>query len=46
MNLSLAEYHAPVNADVPRIGIAGAAAALANAIFHATGKRGTETFFS
>ncbi len=60
-NPSLAEYHIPVNADVPHIdtyfldipdphtpmgahgvgeiGITGVAAALANAIFHATGKR-------
>jgi xanthine dehydrogenase YagR molybdenum-binding subunit len=61
MNPSLAEYHVPVNLDVPHIeiiyndipdpqtplgahgigeiGITGAAAAIANAIFHATGKR-------
>jgi len=61
MNPSLAEYHVPVNLDVPRIeiiftdipdehaplgargigelGITGVAAAIANAIFHATGKR-------
>jgi len=61
MNPSLAEYHVPVNADVPRIeayfldipdphtplgahgigeiGITGAAAAIANAVYHATGKR-------
>lgn len=61
MNPSLAEYHVPVNADVPEIeayfldipdpqtpmgahgigeiGITGAAAAIANAVFHATGKR-------
>ncbi len=61
VNPSLAEYHVPVNADVPRIeayfldipdphtplgahgigeiGITGAAAAVANAVFHATGKR-------
>ena len=62
MNHSLAEYHIPVNADVPamevifvdepdqevsplgvkglgEIGVVGAAAAIANAIFHATGKR-------
>ena len=60
-NTSLAEYHVPVNADVPNIetyfldipdphtpmgahgvgeiGITGVAAAVANAIFHATGKR-------
>jgi xanthine dehydrogenase YagR molybdenum-binding subunit len=60
-NPSLAEYHVPVNADVPHIeahfldipdphtplgahgigeiGITGAAAAVANAVFHATGKR-------
>ena len=61
INASLAEYHLPVNADVPEIdvlfvdipdphtpvgahgigeiGITGAAAAIANAVFHATGKR-------
>jgi len=61
MNPSLAEYHVPVNLDVPHIeiiyndipdehtplgahgigeiGITGTAAAIANAIFHATGKR-------
>lgn len=61
MNPSLAEYHVPVNADVPfidviyndipdehtplgahgigEIGITGTAAAIANAIFNATGKR-------
>lgn len=61
MNPSLAEYHVPVHADVPRIdveyldepdpsmplgllglgeiGITGAAAAIANAVRHATGKR-------
>ncbi len=61
MNPSLAEYHVPVNADVPKIeayfldipdphtplgahgigeiGITGVAAAIANAIYHATGKR-------
>ncbi len=61
MNPSLAEYHVPVNADVPHIeviyndipdehtplgahgigeiGITGTAAAIANAIFNATGKR-------
>ena len=61
MNASLAEYHVPVNLDVPRIeilvndipdphaplgahgigelGITGAAAAIANAVFHATGRR-------
>lgn len=60
-NATLAEYHVPVNADVPRIetyfldipdphtplgahgigeiGITGTAAAVANAVFHATGKR-------
>ena len=60
-NASLAEYHVPVNADVPpievifldipdehtplgahglgEIGITGAAAAIANAIFNATGTR-------
>ena len=62
MNANLAEYHVPVNADVPRIevimvaekddrvnplgikgigeiGIVGMNAAVANAVFHATGKR-------
>jgi xanthine dehydrogenase YagR molybdenum-binding subunit len=62
MNANLAEYHVPVNADVPdievifvaepdgvinplgvkgvgEIGIVGVAAAIANAIHHATGKR-------
>jgi xanthine dehydrogenase YagR molybdenum-binding subunit len=61
MNATLAEYHVPVQADVPRIdivytdvpdphtplgahgvgeiGITGCAAAIANAIYHATGKR-------
>ncbi|MDQ2776710.1 MAG: xanthine dehydrogenase family protein molybdopterin-binding subunit [Acidobacteriota bacterium] len=60
-NPSLAEYHVPVNADIPNIeayfldipdphtplgahgigeiGVTGAAAAVANAVFHATGKR-------
>ena len=60
---NLAEYHVPVNADVPadrrhrsstratryvnplgvkgigEIGITGVAAAIANAVYHATGKR-------
>ncbi len=62
VNRNLAEYHVPVNADIPEIdvtclnipdtkfnplgargigeiGITGAAAAVANAIFNATGKR-------
>ena len=62
MNTNLAEYHVPVNADVPpieiilvpeedelvsplgakgagEIGITGAAAAIGNAIYHATGER-------
>lgn len=62
VNSNLAEYHVPVNRDVPpieailvpeedkwisplgakgagEIGITGAAAALGNAVFHATGKR-------
>jgi xanthine dehydrogenase YagR molybdenum-binding subunit len=62
MNADFAEYHVPVNLDVPdidvifvdehdphvneigvkgigEIGITGVAAALANAVFHATGKR-------
>jgi xanthine dehydrogenase YagR molybdenum-binding subunit len=61
MNPSLAEYHVPVNADIPKIdtyfldipdphtplgahgigeiGITGVAAAVANAVYHATGKR-------
>ena len=64
MNANLAEYHLPVQADVPfidivytdvpdphtplgahgigEIGITGAAAAVANAIYHATGKRITD----
>lgn len=62
VNNNLAEYHVPVNADVPpiealwvdevdthvnpigakgigEIGITGATAAIANAVYHATGKR-------
>ncbi|WP_288423341.1 xanthine dehydrogenase family protein molybdopterin-binding subunit [uncultured Spirosoma sp.] len=62
MNANLAEYHVPVNADIPdidaffidekdeivnpagvkgigEIGITGSVAAIANAIYHATGKR-------
>jgi xanthine dehydrogenase YagR molybdenum-binding subunit len=61
VNPSLADYHVPVNADIPRIevefldvpdsktpvgahgigeiGITGVAAAIANAVFHATGIR-------
>lgn len=61
INPSLAEYHVPVNLDVPKIeayfldipdphtplgahgigeiGITGVAAAIANAVYHATGKR-------
>ncbi len=61
MNPSLAEYHVPVNADIPKIetyfldipdphtplgahgigeiGVTGCAAAVANAVYHATGKR-------
>ena len=62
MNHNLAEYHVPVNADIPEIdvifvdehddtmnplgvkglgeiGIVGTAGAIANAIYHATGKR-------
>ena len=62
VNPSLAEYHVPVNADIPdvevilvheedthinpigvkgvgELGITGTAAAVANAVYHATGKR-------
>ncbi|HZP67770.1 MAG TPA: xanthine dehydrogenase family protein molybdopterin-binding subunit [Rudaea sp.] len=62
LNANLAEYHVPVNADIPEIdvafvdeddqnfnplgakgigeiGITGVAAAIANAVYHATGKR-------
>jgi xanthine dehydrogenase YagR molybdenum-binding subunit len=62
VNADLAEYHLPVNRDVPQveaffvdevdpyvnpigvkgigeIGIVGAAAAVANAVYHATGRR-------
>ena len=62
MNADLAEYHVPVNADIPdidivfldevdphvnpigvkgigEIGIVGAPAAIANAVYHATGRR-------
>ncbi len=61
VNATMAEYHVPVNADVPNIevifndipdehtplgahgigeiGITGVAAAIANAIYNATGKR-------
>jgi xanthine dehydrogenase YagR molybdenum-binding subunit len=62
VNSNLAEYHVPVNADVPdievlvvdeddphvnplgakgigEIGITGVPAAIANAVYHATGKR-------
>jgi xanthine dehydrogenase YagR molybdenum-binding subunit len=62
INHDFAEYHVPVNADVPslevefiverdpyanplqakgigELGISGAAAAIANAVYHATGKR-------
>jgi xanthine dehydrogenase YagR molybdenum-binding subunit len=62
VNASLAEYHVPVNADIPMIeaffveerddqvnplgakgigevGYVGVAAAVANAVYHATGKR-------
>ena len=64
MNPSLADYHVPVQADVPEIdilytdvadpktplgahgigeiGITGVAAAIANAVYHATGKRVTD----
>ena len=62
MNADLAEYHVPVNADIPpleallipeddpyvnpigvkgvgEIGITGTVGAIANAVWHATGKR-------
>jgi xanthine dehydrogenase YagR molybdenum-binding subunit len=61
VNATLAEYHVPVQADIPHIdivytdipdpqtplgahgigeiGITGCAAAIANAVYHATGKR-------
>jgi xanthine dehydrogenase YagR molybdenum-binding subunit len=62
VNTNVAEYHVPVNADIPtietilieeqdqlvspigakgagEIGITGAAAAISNAVYHATGKR-------
>jgi xanthine dehydrogenase YagR molybdenum-binding subunit len=64
MNATLAEYHVPVQADIPdidivytdvadphtplgahgigEIGITGAAAAIANAVYHATGIRVTD----
>jgi len=64
VNATLAEYHVPVQADIPfidivytdlpdphtplgahgigEIGITGAAAAVANAVYHATGKRVTD----
>jgi xanthine dehydrogenase YagR molybdenum-binding subunit len=62
VNSSLAEYHVPVNADIPKleaffveerddkvnppgakgigeVGYVGVASAVANAVFHATGRR-------
>jgi xanthine dehydrogenase YagR molybdenum-binding subunit len=62
LNANLAQYHVPVNADIPQldvtfveeddrqfnplgargigeIGITGVAAAIANAVYHATGRR-------
>ncbi len=39
MNANLGEYHVPVNADVASIEITGTAAAIANAVWHATGVR-------
>ena len=64
VNATLAEYHVPVQADVPfidivytdapdphtplgahgigEIGITGVAAAIANAVYHATGRRVTD----
>lgn len=43
MNPTLAEHHLPVQADVPHIEVVytETAAAIANAVYHATGKRVT-----
>jgi xanthine dehydrogenase YagR molybdenum-binding subunit len=38
LNASVADDHIPVNAAIGEIGIVGVAAALANAVYHATGK--------
>jgi xanthine dehydrogenase YagR molybdenum-binding subunit len=41
MNANVADYHVPVNADLPwmEIGITGTARAIANAVWHETGVR-------
>ena len=39
VNANLAQHHVLVNADIGEIGITGVAAAIANAVYHATGKR-------
>ena len=38
VNANLADDRMPVNADIAEIGITGVAAAIANAIYHATDK--------
>jgi len=39
VNHDFAEYHIATNADVGESGIVGTAAAIANAVYHATGIR-------